>query len=139
MNQASQRLDPRFAELDRLIAAEPKETTIRSKRLRRRSLAQSTRRLVRRCETTAKMVAQRYKIDPSNLYFPSRRRPFTWARREFARALRESGWTVEQISRVLHCHHTTVVYYLGTLGSKSGRKTMSIDIPVPDESGVWAI
>lgn len=81
----------------------------------------------------------RNELEPGTVISKWQGGPAVQARREVAAELRERGWSLPRIGKVLGGrHHTTVLNYL------IGKRGMSVTIPAfdptaTDESGIWAI
>lgn len=62
------------------------------------------------------------------------------AKRKAARELRAKGYTLAEIGRFLHCHHSSVMHLINPgPGETLSEVYASTQIPCADLSGEWAI
>jgi chromosomal replication initiation ATPase DnaA len=80
-------------------------------------------------------LGRQYNLRPSAILSPDRAPMLVEARRLLCLRMRTRGWSLKRIGRALGArHHTTVLHLL-----RKGEASESMNIPVPDESGIWAI
>jgi chromosomal replication initiation ATPase DnaA len=80
-------------------------------------------------------VGRKCNLRPSAILSSDRAPLLVEARRQLCLRMRERGWSLPRIGRALGArHHTTVLHLL-----RKGWTSENVSIPVPDESGIWAI
>jgi hypothetical protein len=91
-----------------------------------------------RVRGTMQRVATAHGVTIRQMQSPARPRQISQARGAAGRALHRLGFSLPEIGRFLHVHHTTVAYYInGRDGKLQAPRTPPPD--EPDYSGEWAI
>jgi len=83
-----------------------------------------------------------HNVSPAMILSGSHERPIAQARRQAIGDLFDRGYSPRIIGGFLGLHRTSVLHHLKKLGkattqSKRAQASNDLNIPVPDESGVW--